>query len=147
MGWLYKAVLRYFSKAPAKLPVLSKAAGRTIATAKDAASFASQNKVNAALTAVNMGSFGAIIADFLVDDGAAPEVVKILEGAATMIDELAPNAELSIDDIGNYSEEIALIRRVANRTGGMERLMELRTVLSLPNQYFELESAVRNLSR
>jgi hypothetical protein len=148
MKWIVDLVVAFYASAPAALASLSRVAGRTVGTPAMAGKWASESKVNAALTAVNMGAAGSLIVDWLMaDDNPDQQALTILKRVVVAIDKLEPNAKLTLSDLAKYADELELIRRVANRVGGMERLMELRTVLMLPDQYFDLESVVRSITR
>lgn len=148
MGWILKQIAAYFTKNPAKLAEVSKVAGKQLTTPAALVNWAKGSKVNMALTAASMGSTGLMVADFIKESGdLTQQVDKILARIEFVPDELAPDAKLSLDDLDKYKDELAMIRRCASRMGGMERLLELRTVLALPNQYFELEQAVKRLAR
>lgn len=89
-----------------------------------------------------------MVVDYLSAEGdLPPAAVKIIDKIAYVPDALEKDAKLSLDDLDKYEDEIALIRRVASRVGGMSRLLELRAVLQLPDQFFELEQAITRLSR
>jgi hypothetical protein len=146
MGRILKLIAEFYTRNTEKLASISKVAGKRLASPDDVANWAKSNKANIALTAVNMGSAGYAVADFLQnDENIGTDVINILSKINYQPDTLAPNAEISIADLPKYKDELDLISRVASRAGGMQRLLEMRAVMKLDDQYFELHEAVRNL--
>lgn len=109
----------------------------------DLVAFAKNNPLAFALTAKEMYDQGDALAGQLFSD---PVLGAELQSIAERY--FPKNDTLDLKAVGNltkYSDELAALREAAALMGGMDRLMVLRRVLQLPDEYFMLHDVVKAL--
>ena len=117
MGRILQLMMGYFTKNPDKIATVSRVAGKKFNSPSQLVNWAKGNKINMAMTAANMGTVGMTIADMMTEAGDMPaRAIQILDKINFVPDELEKDAKLSLDDLDKYTDELAMIRRVAPRS-------------------------------
>lgn len=102
-----------------------------------------ESPVTSALVLYELGDAGAELLAELTQ--MSEEAAKVVEGLTFQADP-APSADVSITNIQSYQDELALIRRVANRLGiTVGDLIELKNVLDLDMRFYQLYVKLKEL--